>query len=84
MQRYIGRKAEHLDNWLTHVVGNDHSWQRVLGGDGEEEAGDRSGGRELRLGQKLRKAGDLAGHPSDARAAHTTRFILSALLANYP
>ena len=84
VQRYIGRKAEQLENWLTQAVGNDDSWQRVFGGDGEEEAGDRSVDREHRRGEELREAGDLAGHPSDVRVAHTPRFILGALLANYP
>ena len=35
-------------------------------------------------GEQLREGGDLAGHPSDVRAAHTPRFILCALLAIYP
>jgi hypothetical protein len=56
----------------------------VFGGDGEEEAGDRSGYKEQRRGEQLREAGDLAGHLSNVRAAHTPRFILAALLANYP
>ena len=58
---------------MTQAVGNDDSWQRVFGGDGEEEAGDRSVDREHRRGEELREAGDLAGHPSDVRVAHTPR-----------
>jgi hypothetical protein len=68
---------------LTEVVGNDDSWQHVFGGDGEE-AGDRSGDREHRRGEQLHEAGDVAGHPSDVRAAHTSRFILVALLVKHP
>jgi hypothetical protein len=40
--------------------------------------------REHGRGEELREAGDLTGHPSDVRAAHTPRFILGALLANHP
>jgi hypothetical protein len=45
MRRYVGRKAYQLEQWLTQVVGNDDSWQRVFG-DNDEEVGDRSGGGE--------------------------------------
>jgi hypothetical protein len=69
---------------LTQAVGNDDSLQRVFGGDGEEEAGDRSVDREHKRGKELREGRDLARHPSDVGAAHTPRFILGALLANYP
>jgi hypothetical protein len=69
VQRYIGRKGEQLDNCLTQVVGNGDSWQRVFGGDGGEEAGDRSEDRERRRGEQLREAGDL--EPYDVRTAHT-------------
>jgi hypothetical protein len=82
VQRYIGRKASQLENWLTQAVGNDDSWQRVFGEDGEE-AGDRSVDREHKRGEELREARDMVGHPSDVGAAHTPRFILGALLANY-
>jgi ribosomal protein L35AE/L33A len=30
-RRYVGRKAEQRDQWLTQVVGNDDSWHRVWG-----------------------------------------------------
>jgi hypothetical protein len=82
VQRYIGRKYDQYENLLTQGVGNDDTWQRVLGGDGEEEAGDRSGDGEYRRGEELREAGDLVGHPSHTRVAHTPRFFFVALLAN--
>jgi hypothetical protein len=64
------------------VVGNDDSWQRVFG-DSEEEAGDRSGeGEHGRV--ELREEEDLVGQPAEVRATDTPRFILAALLANYP
>jgi hypothetical protein len=82
VRRYVGRKAEQLERWLTHVISNDDSWQRVFG-DSEEEAGDRSGeGEHGRV--ELREEEDLVGQPVEVRAAHTPRFILVALLANYP
>jgi hypothetical protein len=66
---------------VTEVVGNDDSWQRVFG-DSEEEAGDRSWeGEHGRV--EPREEVDLVGQPAEFRAAHTPRFILVALLANY-
>jgi hypothetical protein len=67
-------------NLLTKTVGNDDRWQRGFDGDGEEEAGDRSGDREHTRGVQLREAGELVGQPNDVRATHTPRFILVALL----
>jgi hypothetical protein len=51
--------------------------------DREGEAGDRSG--EGDHGHvELREEEDLVGQPAEVRAAYTPRFILVALLANYP
>jgi viroplasmin and RNaseH domain-containing protein len=42
VRRYVGRKAEQREQWLTQVVGDDDSLQRVFR-DSAEEAGDRCG-----------------------------------------
>jgi hypothetical protein len=82
VRRYVGRKADQLERWLAQVVGDDDSWLRVFG-DSEEEAGDRSGkGEHGRV--EVREEEDLVGQHAEVRAAHTPRFILAALLANYP
>jgi hypothetical protein len=82
VRRYVGRKAKHLEERLTHVVGNDDNLQLGFG-DIEEEAGDRSGeGEHGRV--EVREEEDLVGQLAEVRASHTPRFILVALLANYP
>jgi hypothetical protein len=57
MRRYVGRRVDQLEMWLTQVVGNDDKWQRVFG-DNDEEADDRSGEREDGC-VKLREEEDL-------------------------
>jgi hypothetical protein len=51
-------------------------------GDNEEEAGERSG--EGGHGCVEFREEDFVGQTSEVRATHTSRFVLAALLANYP
>jgi hypothetical protein len=82
VRRYVlGRKADQLEQWLTQVVGNDESRQRVFG-DSEEEAGDRSGKGEHGH-VELRAEEDLVGQHAEVRAAHTPWCIMAALIVNY-
>eukprot|EP00873_Tetraselmis_striata_P032858 jgi/Tetstr1/453122/TSEL_040145.t1 len=101
VRKFIGRKAEQLEAWLTHSAGDDDSWQYVYaegrpgaqfgapsGGDEGAEQQQQQGdvdaygadGEEVGIVEEA----DLVGQPADVRAAHTPRFILGALLANYP
>eukprot|EP00873_Tetraselmis_striata_P041695 jgi/Tetstr1/461959/TSEL_000614.t1 len=101
VRKFIGRKAEQLEAWLTHTVGDDDNWQSVHaeGGPGAQfgaPSGGDEGAEQRRQhgdvdahGADGEEAGiveeaDLVGQPWDVRAAHTPRFILGALLANYP
>eukprot|EP00873_Tetraselmis_striata_P038221 jgi/Tetstr1/458485/TSEL_044891.t1 len=103
VRKFIGRKAEQLEAWLTHAVGDDDSWRYVYaeGGPGAQ-FGAPSGGDEGAEQQQqhddvdaehhgaegeevgIVEEADLVGQPADVRAAHIPRFILGALLANYP
>eukprot|EP00873_Tetraselmis_striata_P011878 jgi/Tetstr1/432142/TSEL_021599.t1 len=101
VRKFIGRKAEQLEAWLTNAVGDDDNWQSVYaeGGPGPQ-FGALSGGDEGAEQQQqhggvdahgadgeeayIVEEADLVGQPTVVRAAHTPRFILGALLANYP
>eukprot|EP00873_Tetraselmis_striata_P026745 jgi/Tetstr1/447009/TSEL_034467.t1 len=99
VRKFIGRKAEQLDAWLNHAVGRHLAFCVCGGGGAGAQFGAPFGGDEGSEQQQqhgdvdahgadgeeagIVEEADLVGQPADVRAAHTPRFILGALLANY-
>eukprot|EP00873_Tetraselmis_striata_P028367 jgi/Tetstr1/448631/TSEL_035876.t1 len=69
VRKFIGRKAEQLEAWLTHAVGDDDNWQYVYaeGGSGAQ-IGALSGGDE-RAEQQRQQHGDVDAHGADGQEA---------------
>eukprot|EP00873_Tetraselmis_striata_P035634 jgi/Tetstr1/455898/TSEL_004082.t1 len=68
LRKFIGRKAEHLEAWLTHPVGDDDTWQSVYaeGGPGAQ-FGAASGGDEG--AEQHHQHGDVDAHEADGEEA---------------
>eukprot|EP00873_Tetraselmis_striata_P043013 jgi/Tetstr1/463277/TSEL_008202.t1 len=67
VRKFIGRKAEQLEAWLTHAIGDDDNWQSVYAeGRPGAQFGAPSGGDE---GAEQRQQGDVAAHGADGEEA---------------
>eukprot|EP00873_Tetraselmis_striata_P041246 jgi/Tetstr1/461510/TSEL_006616.t1 len=68
VRKFIGRKAEQLEAWLTHAVGDDDNWQSVYaeGGPGAQ-FGAPSGGDER--AEQQQHQGDVDAHGADGEEA---------------
>eukprot|EP00873_Tetraselmis_striata_P002344 jgi/Tetstr1/422608/TSEL_013414.t1 len=68
VRKFIGRKTEQLEAWLTHAVGDDDSWQSLYaeGGPGAQFGGP-SGGDEG--AEEQEHHGDVDAHGADGEEA---------------
>eukprot|EP00873_Tetraselmis_striata_P012260 jgi/Tetstr1/432524/TSEL_021897.t1 len=68
VRKFIGRKADHLEAWLTNAVGDDDSWQSVYAeGMPGAQFGAPSGGDEG--AEQQQQQGDVNAHGADGEEA---------------